>query len=243
MARETHIFHVPHADDEILSMGAAVRHAVRAGHRVHAVLLTDGAADETLKCLNGEMFCHQHERFHDPVAEGFPGGIVTREDFIRARQREFLASATLLGIPRAHLRIHEYPDGGLQEKDVRRIILDYEEDGTLPGPKIHHAMTWLHDNHPDHLHSGGALHHLHAEGRIALEPWFYVKRWLWEDVANEPSVETLEADPNDLIVFQRIVEEVYHAWDPTAGVFGIGGHSVAPSFLSLLREPHNRRHR
>ena len=48
---------VPHQDDEVIGMGGHLAVACRVAASIHVVLVTDGAADSGVKCVNGLVPC------------------------------------------------------------------------------------------------------------------------------------------------------------------------------------------
>ncbi len=84
------IFYTPHQDDETLAMGASIAEYVRKGYPVYVVLLTNGDNNSTITILNGTTKCEFHETYHDFK--------LSRQDFIDARNAEFLAACKALGV-------------------------------------------------------------------------------------------------------------------------------------------------
>lgn len=237
----THIFHVPHADDEALSLGVAILQCLARGEEVHLVLITDGSACGSIHFLNGTEECPVHRLYHDPVAEGYQTAPLTREAHIAARTREFLAAGEMLGVPRANLHVHDHVDGKLTVQEARTIALQYEKDPKIPGPKVHHTMTERFDNHNDHRSCGRALADLLDEGLISSAHW-YVKRSLWHTVPADAPVEDLVATDEEADVLRRITTDVYQRWEPWDGHYAVGYHSVPESFDSMMSDFRNKVH-
>jgi LmbE family N-acetylglucosaminyl deacetylase len=97
------LFAVPHQDDDVITMGAAISNHVNAGHDVHVVLCTDGVASAA--------------REQTPLS---------RPEFTRARDREFLAGVTALGVDPANVHISRWS----------------AEDGTLDWVRAHQTILW-----------------------------------------------------------------------------------------------------
>lgn len=232
----THIFYAPHADDETLSMGVAVLQKIAQSHRVILVLLTDGAADMTLKILRGEIECGWHRYYHDPIQEGFPEGRMDKELFIQARQSEFIQAARILGVPEEDIHIHRQPDGGLDKKAVRDLALSFEQDDRLSGARCHHTMSYHIDDHPDHLAAGNALLELYREKQIALPRW-YVKRYMWNTIGEQDNVNKLvAAAPDAQKKIRDISHQVYGRYVPSEACYAVGYHSVKIRFEGLLED-------
>lgn len=238
----THIFHVPHADDEVLSLGVAILQCLARGEEVHLILITDGSACGSFHFLNGTEKCPIHNVYHDPIKEGYLDGILDTQDHVAARRREFLSAAEILGIPTSNLHVYGYKDGKLTVEQARQIALRAEKSEDIPGPKTHHTMTERYDNHNDHQACGRALADLHAEGSIA-PPFWYVKRSLWHTIPTGDPVEDLVADEAQAKVLRKAAEDVYKNWDPKNGHYAIGYHSVPESFDKMLKDFRNKVHR
>ena len=229
MEHLSHIFYVPHADDETLSMGAAIIECLRAGNEVYLALLTDGAADETLACLNGSFQCPWHGCFHNPEEERFRDIPMSPKAFSRARREEFLAAARVMGIPDEHISVYSFPDGRLTTNNVREIVHCYEEDKTLPFPKRHHTMTFKYDTHNDHISAGRALLELQNEGVIAESTW-YIKRSMWHTLPPDSGIKTIKViSTMGQRILAEICKQVYMSYAPTEGKYAIGYHSVPRS--------------
>ncbi|MCC5876854.1 MAG: PIG-L family deacetylase [Candidatus Sumerlaeia bacterium] len=237
----THLFHVPHADDETLSLGVAILQCLDRGEEVHLILITDGSACGSFHFLNGTEKCPIHHRFHDPVSEGYQTAPLTREAHIAARQREFLAAGEMLGVPRENLHVHTMIDGSLTVEEARAIALQYEQDASIPGPKVHHTMTERHDNHNDHKSCGRALAELLEEGQISACHW-YVKRSLWHTVPADAPVQDLVASVSQADILRSITRDVYQRWEPENGHYAVGYHSVPESFDAMMDDCRNKVH-
>ena len=84
------IFYTPHQDDETLAMGSSIAESVRKGHPVYVVLLTNGDNPSTNAILNGTTKCEFHNTNHNFN--------LSNQDFINARNAEFLAACKALGV-------------------------------------------------------------------------------------------------------------------------------------------------
>lgn len=84
--KRPYLFYAPHQDDEVLGMGGAIATAVKNGHPVFVVLISDGRNKMQLKIMQDQ---------------GLP--VKTLEDQIAARNREFLACTRALGVNRVYI--------------------------------------------------------------------------------------------------------------------------------------------
>lgn len=232
---ETHVFYIPHADDEVLSMGPAIVSSIASGYRVHLILLTDGTADLTRLRLNGEFPCQWHQTTHDPIAEKFKHKI-DEETFAELRRKEFLAAAAILGVPPENIDIYKWKDGGLDQESVYYTAREAQRRFAARGSVHHHSMTYAVDNHPDHLASGHAIKQLHEEAIVTAATW-YVKRSMRAYIRNQESFTPVTlTTPEEMALLRRACEEVYLAYKPAEGLYAIGGHSVPESFQKLLKD-------
>ncbi len=229
----THIFYIPHPDDETLSMSAAILEKKKQGCEVYFVLLTDGAADETYECLNGAFKCRWHERYHDPQEEHFPGGALSKADFINARRDEFFKAAEIMGISTERIKVFQFSDGSLSTDTVKQIVLQFQNHASLSTPVYHHTMSYKFDAHNDHVSAGTALLDLYREGAISLPTW-YVKRSMWNTIhSGAPVIDNVTTKKDDRNSIMDICNRVYKCYEPAKGHFAIGYHSVPESFDSL----------
>jgi hypothetical protein len=106
---KVYVFFLPHQDDEMF-MAGSIREHLTAGDDVQVVQVTSGQSSMALaKIMNSgkggkTVYCEVHKRYHDPAAERYLDTSVTPRLFSAARNREFMASMTALGVPKE--RIH-----------------------------------------------------------------------------------------------------------------------------------------
>ena len=126
------VFFTPHQDDEVLSMGSAIREHVLAGRQVWVVLLTDGGASGA--CLTQ---------------------YTTRAACVAERDKEFNAGVYNMGATPT-IRSDRMADGYLTSDYVKRVVEEYYNYGT--GYKnASFKTTSEYDVHPDHVAAGQGL--------------------------------------------------------------------------------------
>ena len=126
------VFFTPHQDDEVLSMGAAIRQHVLAGRQVWVVLLTDGGA--SAECLTQ---------------------YTTRAACVAERDKEFTAGVYSMGATPT-IRSDRMADLTLTSDYVKRVVEEYYNYGT--GYKnASFKTTGEYDAHPDHVAAGQGL--------------------------------------------------------------------------------------
>ena len=239
----THIFYAPHADDETLSMSAAILEKIREGAAVYVVLLTDGAADETIYFLNGVHKCPIHDRYHNPREEAYQDGVLSIQAFIDARIREFRTAVKSLGIPDENIAVYSFPDQYLQAEDMRKIVLRNEHDERLSQPVYHHTLSYKVDDHHDHLVAGGTLLELYNQHQISTLPTWYIKRPMWNRVSPDMQIREHTADKDkERGIITETCNSAYKRFEPDIGYYAIGYHSAHRSFEGILKDFSSKSH-
>lgn len=128
-------------------MGASIREHVSAGRQVHVVLLTDGSASF--------------------VRHRYP----SVGDFVKERDREFVAACKALGA-KPVIMVDRAKDGELTVEYAQSVIQDYVD--AYPGGSFKTMSE--HDGHPDHAALGTALRNVTG----TKDKRWYVKREEWE---------------------------------------------------------------
>ncbi|EQB21635.1 hypothetical protein UNSWDHB_1048 [Dehalobacter sp. UNSWDHB] len=203
------IFYVPHPDDEVLNMGAAVLEAQNHNQPVVLVLLTKGAASGAFKEVNDRL-----------AAYALPP--ITLTQFTEARVRDFYESARYLGIQTDNIYVNDLPDGQVTPASVREIILTFE--AKYP-QALHQAMSPS-DTHPDHAASGTALRELQNENLIS-SCRYIISRPLW-DLYPAANI-TRSVSQENMIRYQNALN-AYYVWNPDAGRYSTGILSTSYNF-------------
>lgn len=135
------IWFVPHQDDEVLSMGAAIKQHARAGRRCIVVLMTDGSNS------------------------GVKGRYPSEEEFVAERDREFNRAVKQMGAEPV-IRADRAEDGFLTIAWALGVMQEYASQ--YPDASLK-TMT-PHDNHSDHANLGRALQQLdHPDKRYYVK--------------------------------------------------------------------------
>jgi len=161
---------VPHADDEVLSMGVFIYDEVADHHDVRLVLYTSGAG--TGLCRSDRHgICQAHNHFRH----------LTTAQFSALRDSELRHSAAALGVPADKIDFYA-PNG------VRRLDGTVSVGYTLAMLRHYHrffpaatfvTMSWL-DRHPDHAAGGIALRSLVRDVTMpASQALFTMYRRYW----------------------------------------------------------------
>lgn len=207
------IWYVPHPDDDALFMAGSIYRS--RDRRNILVALTRGGGSGAIALINAKI-----ER---PLS---------REDFMRARCRELEAAARAVGVDNRDVIWHDLPDGGVNEDDVHRIILQMARRH----PRAEHrAMSYL-DRHDDHAAIGRALRRAYREGVVA-EATFHVPVGYAED-----GLGTRVPLGRPALRAKRAALREYQRWDPDNGRYAVGTHSVKKLINTQMRRPAERVH-
>lgn len=208
------VWYVPHPDDETLFMGASLYRQRRRRNLV--VVLTQGGASKALETVNAKL--------EAPL---------DREAFMRGRARELRAALRALHVAEDDVHLLDLPDGGVTEEAVAAVIAEMARAHPRAS---HRTMSYL-DPHPDHAAAGRALRAAHDRGEVA-EAVFHLPVPLVDERRGE-AVAFAEAG---MARAKRAAIREYERWEPEAGRYAIGGHSVASLMREQYREPAERVH-
>jgi LmbE family N-acetylglucosaminyl deacetylase len=211
------VFIVPHQDDEVLIMGSAIQAHLAANRPVYVVLVGDG----TKSGVRGILDNHY-------------GISLTTAQFGAARDREFAASAALLGVPENHVIYEHKPEGGITDAVASEVI-----DGLIArfGPDATYMTTsWL-DIHPDHRTLGNVLNNRAVYGKAPNARFYQFQRY-WGH-APTPSYGYYATTDWETILKDQIN---YNTWDPDNGRYSIGMLSVPRDFARLVADPRSKWH-
>ncbi len=225
-----HVFYlVPHQDDELTNFGAAICADVSAGREVFCALCTDGGASGARRLIGDGGCCAWHDGAHlHPLS---------REEFSKARDREFIASCRALGVKAENILIPagRAADGSGDKESARAILLDLlsTRPADRVGVKALMPLSGSRQNH-DHTATGLAAEELFAESLFDELTLF------WELILL-PAPEGVRLTkitpaPNERELLIKACAE-YSLWDPAAGRYAVGLHSVYDEFKAFEKDP------
>lgn len=233
------VFYSPHQDDETLFMGQVIAHHALAGREVHVVLCSNGASSGARAEINGEVSDGTYWKgYHYPAREGYTP--LSLDTFSEARTREFVAACAQLGVPasRVHLGRADAPAATspdlpdtISTSWATQVMQSWaDEFAALGWPSVGHYTMWTGDDHPDHAALGGALATLHDQD----DDHFGDVRWLVKPEQASAAGASVYGLPSgqaaEIVQMARRAGWCYRAWQPAAGCFATGYHSV--SYLS-----------
>lgn len=233
MAKKTILYFAPHQDDELLTLGLDICRSVRKKWNVHVILCADGSRSNMRRVLNNGKSCGKHKGEHCYE--------LTVEEFVAARDREFVDSCLALGVPRENIHIPEKRavDGSVTVAETEAIMIHYLE---LLGKDAY--VCTIHsgnggDQHRDHKAVGRAAENLLNRGVIRelksfIEPYLYHKiianTWI---LPVDPYVE--KASREDAAKLKKAIA-AYSLWDPEKRRYAVGYHSVTTEFDDFQKE-------
>lgn len=233
MAKKTVLYFAPHQDDELLTMGLDICRSVAKKWDVHVILCADGSKSYVRGLLNDGKSCSKHEGEHCYQ--------LSVEEFIAARDREFVGSCMALGVPRENIHIPEKRavDGSVTVEEAEAIMLHYLEK-LGKDAYVCTINSGNGDNqHRDHKAVGKAAENLLNRGVIRevksfVEPYLYHKiianSWI---LPVDPYVEqATEAESEKL----KNAIGSYSLWDPQQQRYAVGYHSVTTEFNDFMKE-------
>ena len=227
--KDISLYFAPHQDDELLSMGISVMNSIE-NSDTHVILCSDGSKSNIRKVLNNKRFCKHHFSFHRYK--------LYIEEFVNARDMEFINSCKILGVSDCNIHIDEdrTVDGSLsieRAKDIMFKFLDKYENA-----KVRTITPFGCDaQHIDHKNLGYAAIELYNEGKIKdlefyVEPYFYKE---FKEVNPDIEVMSINVDNNKEDRLQNAINS-YKVWKPKEGRYCVGYHSTKPYFDQLTKE-------
>ncbi len=227
----TTIYFAPHQDDELLTMGIDICSSITKKQDVHIVLCTDGSASSIKNQLNDKQYCPLHKEEHKYC--------LSKEEFIHARDQEFIDSCLAMGVPRSniHIPFRRTGDGKLSYEEAKKIInyyiLKYRGQGELIVNTIYYNTGS--QQHNDHKVLGMAAKDLFKRGKFNKIKFFIEPYCLngWKRYLK------IKKKVADIDIMNKIIKsaEAYKEWNPDSRRFAIGYHSVKKEFDNLLKEP------
>lgn len=227
--RKTVVYFIPHQDDELLTFGVAICKTVKK-YRVVVVLCTDGSNSYVRSVLSNQHRCNKH--FGKHIYN------LTKEEFVLARDKEFMSSCRRLGIDQENIIIppSRVEDGELSIDSATKIIESFfSENGTEV-----FAICSMHPlsqeiQHADHANLGTAVIQMGEKYNIIVKS--FVEPYCIKSIVNG-EVFCREEQPT---VLERVKLALalysYKVWKPAKSRFAVGYHSVTNEFIDFNREP------
>lgn len=231
------LYIVPHQDDEILSYGVDIRNELSHGRQVHLILLTRGEDSGARDILNGAVYCHVHNKYHNPSKESYKAGTLTPDEFAGARTDEFFRASRALGVPNANIHTNFIPPGQYYGIVVRGIIEKYLS--LYPNADVR-TFSWF-DEHSAHALLGRVVQGMQSDGVLQRYQAKYFISINTDRFYKFPkpmaTIMNRIENPNDVQYLRSAIGE-YKRFDPRNGYYAVGYHSVSIQFDSLWNNPY-----
>lgn len=207
------VWYVPHADDESLFMGGSM--AAERDRRNIVVLLTRGDASQSRQGVSVKL-----------------GRDLPVEEFVAARDREFVAALSHLGVDPGDVVRADLPDGAVTPEMVRDVV---REQARRHRGASHRTMSYL-DVHPDHAAAGAGLRLAHQEGTVTDARFHLPVPQVLDD-----RVRRVKLDDQAIAAKREALRE-YQQWRPEEGRLAVGWRSVADLIVFQRKTPQERVH-
>ena len=225
------LFFSPHQDDELLTMGVDIcKTCLLPNKEVHIVLCTDGSKSPARERLNGKEFCKIHNQVHNYN--------LTQEEFIKARDCEFVSSCTALGILQKNIHIYEKRavDGSLSVEYAKEIIKHFV---SIYGKDVEvrtiAPFKFGQYQHEDHYNLGLAAKKLlkkkfFEKSKFFIEP-YHIHKGLRKYIAKLFfSIKKTECSNQVIEKIKNVTKQSYTYWNPEEKRYAVGYHCVTKIF-------------
>ncbi|XTZ17039.1 PIG-L family deacetylase [Micromonospora echinospora] len=227
------LYFCAHQDDELLQFSTDIMRHIAAGRPTFVVLYTDGTGSAANAMLNGTQSSGWWGGTHSPASEGYQP--LNDAAFSAARTAEFLSSLGQLGVPRENIIVDPLPADQLTTAGLTDYFRRYAQQFGPASFKTHSR----HDLSSAHAIAGRALRDLALAGEITDARFFLSRADIMEGTVVGKL--TTAATAAEMTRISRAIS-CYYAWNPVAGSFAIGAHSVHPQFNHFKADTRLRYH-
>lgn len=233
------LYLIPHQDDELYTMGSDIIRRSLVSPTI-VVLLTDGARCDARDLIHDGGSCDELGDHH--VYE------LSIEEFVAARDNEFLASCAALGVPRenVHVASRRMPDLGVEVEDVKDELERILHAHPLACVCAHAPRFEVSQDpdvrpdlsvapHRDHCLVGQAVESLRLQGQVSCVRYFVEFYDLSRFLQENPDIVMMKR-PLDADQRERFVRALgaYKVWDPESGRYAVGWHSGREMYEGAL---------
>lgn len=233
--KEHYVFYfAPHQDDELTNLGAAIVQDIDSGKQVFCVLCTDGSASGARRLIGNGKPCHLHQGIH-PAGMDVPA-------FVAARDKEYRECCLQMGLKKEHTLLPENRarDSALTAEHASLLILEAIEG--LPKEQVT-VKTLLPvanvNQNPDHSAIGTAARLLWEKGAFAGLSLFFEFIHLEDGLLEGRKMTALRPENEAQKARLLSAAAVYGRWEPEAGYYAVGVHSVYDEFAAFVSDPYS----
>ena len=230
------LYFVPHQDDELLGYGLDIAMETKTGsENVYVYLCTDGSSSgvRRMLCDNNEAcFIHQGKHQYD----------LSREEFSKARDREFVLSLVALGVKKENIKIYEdrAVDGSLTfDYALKKMREEIKFSGSPDEISIRaYAPYRKKPQQTDHSRLGLAAIELFENNEVGEIKLIVENPELDFSVTDFPQhyFSKISFDDDAKVKITNACK-AYRIWEPENGFYAIGYHSVYGEFVNYLTFP------
>ena len=231
------LYFAPHQDDELLTMGVDIsKTCLLPNKEVHVVLCTDGSNSPARYRLYSCKVCPIHNKIHN-----YP---LSKEEFVQARDREFISSCKALGVLPENIHIYEKRavDGYLSVEHAKEIIKYYVSIyGKDVEVRTFAPFKFGSYQHADHYNLALAAKTLLKE-KIFFEAKFFIETYhipkglkkiiigLFYNITKEDVSEQIKEK------IEKAIQQSYAYWNPEEKRYSVGYHCVGKMFEYYRKE-------
>jgi len=225
------LYFSPHQDDELLTMGVDIcKTCLLPNKEVHIVLCTDGSKSPARQRLNSGKICSIHNQVHNYN--------LSEEEFIKARDCEFIASCKGLGVLSENIHIYEKRavDGCLSVEYAQEII---EHFISIYGKEVEirtiAPFRFCKYQHEDHYNLGLAAKLLLKEkffvkAKFFIEPYHFPKGLRKILISLFYNIKKEEIPDQIKEKIEKAIQLSYTYWNPEGKKYAVGYHCVTAIF-------------
>ena len=231
------LYFSPHQDDELLTMGVDIYNTcLLQDKEVHIILCTDGSKSPARERLNGEEFCKIHNQVHNFN--------LSVEEFIQARDCEFISSCTALGILPENIHIYEKRavDGSLSVEHAQEIIKHFI---SIYGKDVEvrtiAPFKFGKYQHEDHYNLGLAAKKL-LKTKLFFKIKFFVEPYHIHECLRKYiaklffSIKKTECPDQVMEKIKNVTKQSYTYWNPEEKRYAVGYHCVTWLFEDFEKD-------
>ncbi len=225
------LYFSPHQDDELLTMGVDIcKTCLLPNKEVHVILCTDGSNSPARYSLYSCKVCPLHNKIHN-----YP---LSKEEFVNARDCEFISSCKALGVLPENIHIYEKRavDGSLSieyaKKIIEHFISIYGKDVEV---RTFAPFRFGSYQHSDHYNLGLATKFLLKEkaffkAKFFIETYHIPKKLRKVIVGLFYNITKEDAPDQVKEKIEKAIQQSYAYWKPEEKRYSVGYHCVGKMF-------------
>lgn len=231
------LYFSPHQDDELLTMGVDIcKTCLLPNKEVHVILCTDGSNSPARYRLYSCKVCPIHNKIHN-----YP---LSKEEFVNARDCEFISSCKALGVLPENIHIYEKRavDGSLSVEYageiIKHFISIYGKDVEV---RTIAPFKYGSYQHQDHYNLGLAATNLFKErafvkAKFFIEPYHLPEGKRKFIISLFFKIEKEDASEKTRKEIEKAIQQSYAYWKPEEKRYAVGYHCVTNIFEKYKKD-------